>query len=239
MSKMLKKSLENKILQGDCLEVLKTLPEESVDCVVTSPPYNKGNKPSGQNWVNSNIDYGLYKDDRDELEYQEWQKRIIRECLRVIKPSGSIFYNHKPRQTNHTMILPTDWLSEFDIRQVIIWDRGSTPDINPICFYKTTEWIIWIKKDIPKFNKKMAIHKEVWSFGPDMNNEHPAPFPITLPMICIQATTDEGDTVLDPFMGSGTTVLAAQNLKRNYIGIELNPEYIKMAEKRLRQEILI
>ncbi len=219
----------NKIIQGDSLEILKTLPSNSVDCVVTSPPYNKGNKGEGNNWKNSGIHYGTFDDDLFESEYQEQQRLIIKELVRIIKPSGSIFYNHKPRQQNHKVILPTEWMTEFDIRQVLIWDRNSTPDINPICFYKTTEWIVWITKGIPKFNSEYARFKEVWRFNPDMNNEHPAPFPEELPERCILATTSEGDIVLDPYMGSGTTGLVAERNKRRWIGIEMNPEYIEKA----------
>ena len=167
------------------------------------------------------------------MEYQNWQKEIIKECLRVLKPTGSIFYNHKPRLRNHKMILPTTWLQDFDIRQIIIWDRNSTPNINPIGFYQTTEWIIWIKKEIPKFNSDQAKWKEVWGFGAEINNEHPAPFPLELPSRCILATTNEGDIVLDPFMGSGTTAVASKLLNRNFIGIELSQNYTKIANERL------
>lgn len=208
------------------------MPDNFVDLVVTSPPYNM-HGIKGQNWKNSDINYDSYDDSKDEKEYQNWQKEVIRECLRVLKPTGSIFYNHKPRLRNHKMILPTEWLGEFDIRQIIIWDRNSTPNINPIGFYQTTEWIVWIKKDIPKFNADQAKWKEVWGFSADYNNEHPAPFPDELPARCIVATTDEGDLVYDPFMGSGTTGKMATLLKRNYIGSEISAEYTKLAEGRI------
>lgn len=217
----------------DCLEFMKTLPDKCIDCVITSPPYNMCGV-RGQNWKNSDINYDTYDDSKDEKEYQEWQKNIIKECLRILKPNGSIFYNHKPRLRNHKMILPTDWLYNFDIRQIIIWDRNSTPNINPIGFYQTTEWIIWIKKEIPKFNSDQAKWKEVWGFTPDMKNNHPAPFPIELPSRCILATTNENDIVFDPFLGSGTTAVACKMLKRNYIGCEISPEYCKIAEDRIK-----
>lgn len=222
----------NKFICGDSLGVLKTIPDNSIDCVVTSPPYNKHNKTGGQ-WKGAQIHYGIYDDDMPENDYQEWQKKIIRELLRVIKPQGSIFYNHKPRPNEHKVILPTDWLKEFDIRQIIIWKRGGSPDISPICFIKNTEWIIWIKKSIPKFNSEYFNMGEVWNIKFDTYTLHPAPFPVELPLRCIQATTAKGDVVLDPFMGSGTTAIACKKTGRNFIGIELNPAYIKMAERRI------
>ena len=231
----------NKIYAMDCLEGLKQLPDESVDLVVTSPPYNKhsANRKTNNSdsWTKANIDYGVYKDDMPENEYQEWQKNILRECLRVLKPDGSIFYNHKPRVVEHKVIFPHEWLMEFDIRQMIIWNRGSTPQIEPIRFFPTVEYIFWITKTKhPKFYRKDAMFKKViWDFPPKPFKEHPAPFPIELPLNCIKATTDEGDIVLDPFMGSGTTAVACKQLNRNFIGFELNPEYVKLAEERLKK----
>ena len=108
----------NKIYQGDCLELLKQVESESVDCIVTSPPYNKhsAKRKCGKtdSWQKANIDYGNFKDDLPEQEYQEQQKQLLRECVRVIKPNGSIFYNHKARIKNHKAILPTEWLGEFN-----------------------------------------------------------------------------------------------------------------------------
>lgn len=223
----------NKIYNEDCLETMKKMPDNFVDLVVTSPPYNKGKVGKSSNWK-SGIDYENYTDDLPEQEYQDWQKTILKECLRVLKPTGSLFYNHKPRQKDHKMTLPTEWLGGFHIRQIIVWERGGSPDIAPICFMKNTEWIIWIKKGIPKFNPQFFSLGEVWKFNPDMNNEHPAPFPKELVERCILPTTDEGDLVYDPFMGSGTTAVVAKLNKRNYIGSEISEEYCKIAEERIK-----
>ncbi len=235
----------NKVICGDCLEELKKIDSDSIDCVITSPPYNKnsaGRKCSKtDSWSRANIDYGDFKDNLPEQEYQDWQKEIIRELVRIIKPSGSIFYNHKYRIVNHAVISPEQWLSEFIIRQVIVWDRGSSPVLEPIRFMPKTEQIYWITKQraTPYFTKQGFQYKDVWRINPDSGNDHPAPFPIEIPSRCIIAACPENGIVLDPFMGSGTTALAAKNLKRNYIGIEINPEYVKIANERLRQNILI
>jgi site-specific DNA-methyltransferase (adenine-specific) len=235
----------NKIYQGDALEVLKSWPDEFADCVITSPPYNKHSaKRKGHitdSWKKAGIGYGDFNDDMPETKYQAWQKEIIKECLRVLKKGGSIFYNHKPRIVNHKIIFPQEWLSDFIIRQMIIWDRGSSPALEPIRFMPSTEYIFWITKEAktPIFNSDMFNLKEVWRINPAKNNEHPAPFPEELVARCINSCSKKNDLILDPFMGSGTTAYVARFLGRNYLGIELLGDYIKLAEKRLAQQVLL
>lgn len=225
----------NKIICGDCLEVMKKLPDNSIDCVITSPPYNKNNKKKpNSSWARMNIDYEVYDDNLPEEQYQEWQKAIIAELLRVIKPEGSIFYNHKPRYRNLRCLLPTDFIPMKNLRQLIIWQRYSSPNVSPITFMQNTEHIYWLCKDKPRFNKEFFRFGEVWKMNYDIGNNHPAPFPITIPNRCIEATTKAGDIVLDPFMGSGTTAMSAKQLDRNFIGVELNPEYCEIAKERLK-----
>jgi len=236
---------ENKIICGDCLEVMKDIPNESIDCIITSPPYNKHSADrkcsKTDSWQQANIGYGDFKDDLPESEYQEQQKQLLRECVRVLKKEGSIFYNHKVRIVNHRAIIPTEWLNEFNIRQILIWDRGSSPQLAPIRWFPTTEYIYWITKTNiqPKFYKRSKYQKEILKILPKKDKEHPAPFPNELVEILLGNTTDVGDVVLDPYMGSGTTAIVAKKMNRNYIGIELNPDYIKLTNQRLRQEVLL
>ena len=160
--------------------------------------------------------------------------------MRVLKPDGSIFYNHKYRIVNHRVISPEEWLGEFNIRQVIIWNRGSSPVLEPIRFMPIYEQIYWRTKErkTPYFNPKAFLYKDIWRINPAKNNEHPAPFPDEIVGKCLEAGCPEGGIVLDPFIGSGTTAVVARQLGRKYIGIELNPEYIKLAEDRLKQNTL-
>jgi DNA modification methylase len=104
----------------------------------------------------------------------------------------------------------------------------------------TIEQIYWItkKRNTPYFTGEGFQFKDVWRISPENGNEHPAPFPEAIPERCIIAACPENGIVLDPYLGSGTTAVAAQKLGRNYIGIELNPEYIKIAEQRLKQKPL-
>lgn len=227
----------NKIYNEDCLQTMKRMPDGFVDCIVMSPPYNKGNKKVGKNqtWYAYDIAYDSYKDCLPNEEYLKWQKEVLRESMRVLKEGGSIFYNHKPIYKDGFVKLPLEIVADFPVKQVIIWDRGSSPDVNVNKFYPTTEWIIWIGKGKTKFNgANFSNYKEVWRINFDPNNEHPAPFPLEIPQRCILATTQEGDLVYDPFMGSGTTAVACKMLKRNYIGSEISAEYCKLAEDRIK-----
>ena len=232
----------NTIYHGDSLQVLKTLPDESIDCCVTSPPYNKhtANRKCRANdtWVNANISYGDFKDNLPEDIYQKQQRDIIQELVRIIKPTGSIFYNHKIRIKNHRTIIPTEWLSDFNIRQVLVWDRMNSPQLSPIRWFPSTEYIYWITKANiqPKFYKRSKHQMEVLRIPPKPYKNHPAPFPEELVEALMINTTDAGDIVVDPFAGSGTTCVVAKRLERNYIGIELNPAYIKLAEERIAKE---
>lgn len=233
----------NKIYQGDVLEVLKTFPDESINCIITSPPYNKhsANRKCGKtdSWQKANIDYGVFKDDMPEAEYQEWQKKVLRECLRVLKKDGSIFYNHKPRIVNHRVIFPHEWLGEFIVRQMIIWNRKNSPVLEPIRFMPIVEYIFWITKEqkTPKFNKEAFQYQEIWAIPPRIDKEHPATFPEELVNRCIKATTSEGDLVLDIFAGSGTVAISAIKLNRNWVGIELNPKFVEVANSRIQKEL--
>lgn len=238
----------NKIYCCDVLEGLKQLDNESIDLIITSPPYNKmglNGEQKGVKWVGT-IDYGNNKniDNKPEDEYQEWQIKILNECFRVLKKDGSMFYNHKNRiiKGKGEISNPYSWIikSPFKVRQEIIWDRGSTNDVNRRRYLPTTEKIFWLtKSDKPKFDRKIdtPFKKEVWSFPFKTNTEHPAPFPIDMPnniIHCIQSN-NECLTILDPFMGSGTVAVSALQFNCNYIGFELFPEYIELSEKKIRE----
>jgi modification methylase len=234
----------NKIHCGDCLELMKQLEDNSVDLIVTSPPYNKQAKQQNNfksvSWSAGRIKYDVYDDNIPQKEYEEWQKLVLRECIRVLKPKGSIFYNHKQKILQHKAFFPHKWLDEFNIRQMIVWNRKGSPILEPIRFLPTTEYIFWITKqrDTPFFNSKAFSLSEVWTIVPKSNNDHPAPFPEELVRNCIFACGGKSKLLLDPFAGSGTALVVAKQNGMNYIGFELSPEYCKMANKRLSQQTL-
>lgn len=236
----------NKIYNVDVLDGLAMLDDNSIDLIITSPPYNKvglNGKQKGKKW-NKTIDYNgdPNNDSMEEGEYQEWQVKILNECLRVLKSDGSMFYNHKNRIHNGEIVSPYQWIykSNFKIRQEIIWDRISDMNVNRRRYIPTTEKIFWLTKtNSPKFDRQRdTLYKnEVWKIYPKRGTEHPAPFPIELPdNIIPNISLGEKITVLDPFSGSGTVLVSAKNHNCNWIGFEKFKVYVDMAYERIEKE---
>ena len=228
------------IVCGDCLDIMKQMPDKSVNLVVTSPPYNLKNSTGngmkdgrGGKWANAALQKGYvgHGDNMPHEEYVEWQRNCLSEMFRLLTDDGAIFYNHKWRVQNGLLQDRQDIVDGFPVRQIIIWRRKGGFNFNPGYFLPTYEVIYLIaKKDFKLVSKANGVG-DVWEFTQDLGNDHPAPFPLQLPHRCISSTSAE--VVLDPFMGSGTTALAAKQLGRTFIGIELSSEYREMAFKRL------
>jgi site-specific DNA-methyltransferase (adenine-specific) len=231
----------NEIVLGDSVEVLRTLPKNSIDLVVTSPPYNLKNSTGngmkdgrGGKWKNARLVHG-YSDHDDCMphdEYVAWQRSCLSEMMRVVKDDGAIFYNHKWRVQGGLLQDRHDIVSDFPVRQIIIWCRKGGINFNAGYFLPTYEVIYLIAKPKFKLAPKANALGDVWEFTQDMNNPHPAPFPIELVERIVSSTTAQ--IILDPFMGSGTTAVAAKKLGRDFVGIEISSEYREMALRRLR-----
>ncbi len=232
----------NKIICGDCLEVMRKMPDKCVDLVVTSPPYNlknstgngmkdgRGGKWAGAALVNG---YSHHDDNMPHEEYAQWQRNCLTEMFRLIKDDGAIFYNHKWRVQDGLLQDRQDIVSGFPVRQIIIWRRKGGINFNAGYFLPTYEVIYLIPKPKFKLAPKANAYGDVWEFTQEMNNQHPAPFPVALIDRIISSTN--ANIILDPFSGSGTSAVVSLGLKRNYIGIELSPEYCEMSEKRLEK----
>ena len=230
----------NRIICGDVLDVLRTVPDSSVDLIVTSPPYNLKNSTGngmkdgrGGKWKNAELING-YADHADNMPhelYAAWQRECLSEMLRVIPDDGAVFYNHKWRVQDGLLQDRQDIVSGFPVRQIIIWRRKGGINFNSGYFLPTYEVIYLIAKPDFKLAPKANSHGDVWEFAQEMKNIHPAPFPVALIDRIISSTNAE--TVLDPFMGSGTTAVAALMNSRDYIGIELSPKYCETAEDRI------
>lgn len=236
-------SLIDKFICGDTVRVMKSLPSESLDLIVTSPPYNLKNSSGngmkdgrGGKWSNAALinGYSTHNDCMPHEEYVAWQRECLTEMLRLIKDDGAIFYNHKWRVQKGLLQDRQDIVSGFPVRQIIIWQRKGGINFNPGYFLPTYEVIYLIAKPKFKLAPKANKYGDIWQFGQELKNPHPAPFPVDLIERVISSTNAE--LVLDPFMGSGTTAVAAKNLSRNFIGIDIAPEYCKMAIRRLRGE---
>ncbi|MDR2198828.1 MAG: site-specific DNA-methyltransferase [Deltaproteobacteria bacterium] len=233
----------NKIICGDVLKIIKRIPDNSVDLVVTSPPYNIKNSTGnglkdgrGGKWSNAGLING-YADHSDNMPYEDyvlWQRNCLSEMLRVIPENGAIFYNHKWRVQNGLLQDRAEIVKDFPVRQIIIWKRKGGINFNRGYFLPTYEVIYLIAK--PHFKLAPQANKcgDVWDYAQETKkNEHPAPFPLNLIEHIVKSTTAR--IVLDPFMGSGTTALAALKNKRDYIGIELSENYCKMAKQRIQE----
>lgn len=223
---------------GDCREVMPTLPDNSVDIAFTSPPYNLAAGVDGyglrvghhgSSWKRSTLaeGYGVHGDAMPYEEYVEWQREITRQLFRVA--SGALYYNHKPRVVGGELRLPLA-LCDAPLRQIIIWDRGCGFNYMPAAYTPWCEWILLCAKEGWKLAGK-GVDGDVWRIAPQPFDGHPAPFPVGLPLRAIK--TSDAQSVLDPFMGSGTTGIASVNLGRKFIGVEIEPKYFDIACRRI------
>ena len=236
------KDFINKIVCGDAVEMMKKIPDGAVDLVVTSPPYNLKNSTGngmkdgrGGKWANAALQkgYANYDDCMPHEEYVKWQRESLQEMMRIISDTGVIFYNHKRRVQDGLLQDRQDIVNGFPVRQIIIWKRKGGLNFNAGYFLPTYEVIYLIAKPKFKLAIKANAYGDVWEFTQEMNNKHPAAFPVNLIDRIVSAT--DAKTVLDPFMGSGTTAISAINFGRNYIGIDISSEYCEMARKRIKQ----
>ena len=247
--------------QGDCLELMKQLPDESVDLVVTSPPYDNLRL----------YNTGKYKGN----DYHA----IISELYRIIKPGGvcvwvvsdqtvkgsetltsfrqAIMFQEQGFNVHDSLIWEKDTSSFPDkirynnvFEYMFVFSKGKPKTFNPIKdrpnkyagtkihgTYRNQDGSItkrnekWKEKVVSKYGKR----NNVWHIPSEKKNKtgHPAVFPLQLAKDHIISWSNEGDTVLDPFMGSGTTGVACKELNRNFIGMELDEEYFKIAKERI------
>jgi modification methylase len=234
----------NKIHCADCLELMGDLPNESIDLVVTSPPYNIKNSsggffknsPSSRSkglWVNPDIadGYSNHDDNMVHSEYVEWQRSCLSQIMRLLKPNGAIFYNHKWRIQNGLLQDRSDIVKDFPVRQIIIWSRSGGINFNNNYFLPTYEVIYLIAKPDFRLAPKANGKSDVWNIPQNKGSKHPAPFPVALAQQCISSTN--ANIILDPFVGSGTTALAAKMLNRDWIGIDNSKKYCDMARNRV------
>lgn len=230
---------------GRCEDILPSLPDESVDIVVTSPPYNMGLVPGGNGRGmyrpgasnkagRFREGYGGHADAMPYEDYCAWQRSVLAECWRVARLG--VFYNHRPRVEHGQLRDPLDGDYGLPLRQRIILDRGTGIDVNLRNFCTRGEYLLLFAK--PEF--RLASHSasgmgDVWRLGIETNvPDHPAPFPIELPARCIEATGAR--SVLDPHAGSGTTLLAARNAGIRGIGIDNWEPYCELAVQRYSGE---
>ena len=244
----------DKILCGDSEELLREFPDNCVDIIVTSPPYNFGLDYS----ADANKDAVYWQDYFDNLN------RIWKECFRVLKPGGRFCVNVQPLFSDY---MPTHHIISKQLLELgllwkaeILWDKH-----NYNCKY--TAWGSWKSPSMPylkytwefievfckESHRKKGVAEKTditgdefkkwvyakWDIAPERNMkkyDHPAMFPEELAARLLKLFSYQDDVVLDPFNGVGTTTLVAHKLKRHYIGIDISPEYCQVAKKRLKNE---
>ena len=237
------------IVLGDSRE-MKALPDASVHLMVTSPPYNARK---------------TYDDDLTLDEYLDLLRAVFRETHRVLVPGGRACINvanlgRKPYIPLSSFINQIMIEEGFLMRGEIIWDKGSSAG-------PSTAWGSWLSASNPtirdvheyilifskgRFRREkngrdstierdefLELTKSVWRSATDSARRigHPAPFPLELPRRLIELYTFEGDVILDPFLGSGSTAIAALNTDRHYVGYEISQDYVELARKRIDKSV--
>ncbi|MEO0109458.1 MAG: site-specific DNA-methyltransferase [candidate division WOR-3 bacterium] len=237
-------------------DFLKTtyLKEETIDLIITSPPYNV------------DISYNFYDDKISYEDYLQWTEKWLKRCYEVLKDDGRFCLNiplDKNKGGQQSVYADITTLAKrigFKYHSTIIWNEGNIS--------RRTAWGSWLSPSAPyviapvevivilykekwkkKNHGKTDITKEeflswtngVWNFSGESKKRvgHPAPFPLELPKRCIKLFSFIGDTVLDPFLGSGTTLIACVLTKRKGIGVEIDENYCKIAKQRLIKEAKI
>lgn len=233
----------NKIICGDSLEVMRKIPDQSIDLVVTSPPYNLNIRKTFKNtdnwkgkWNNSKLQsegYDNHSDYMPENKYILWQKEILKECYRLIKNDGAIFYNHKWRVQHGLFQQRLELVENLPLRQIIIWKKAGGINFNEGYFLPTYEVIYIIAKPDFKLAPKINRYGDVWEITQEKGNWHPAAFPVGLASRCVEST--KGNLILDPFSGSGTVPVACKILGKNYIGIEISQNYCDKSIERINK----
>jgi site-specific DNA-methyltransferase (adenine-specific) len=242
-----------RIYQGDCLNVMAAMPEESVDLIFADPPYflsNDGITCHAGKMVS--VNKGDWDKSRGADANHEFNRAWLAACQRLLKPNGSIWVSGTSHVI-HSVGFAMQQL-EFKLLNDISWVKPNPPP-NLSCRYFThaTETIIWAAKNNKSrhtFNYKLMREenggkqmKSVWPILPPKREEkrfgkHPAQKPIALIERVIRASSNEGDLVLDPFMGCGTTAVAATRCSRTILGIERDDEFISTTLSRIAAELI-
>ncbi len=168
-------------------------------------------------------------------KYVEWQRACLNAMMRVLRNDGAIFYNHKWRVQNGLLQDRQDIVRDFPVRQVIIWQRSCGINFNPGYYLPTYEVIHLIAK--PQFTLVQESNTcgDIWKISQERNNPHPAPFSVELAVRCIKSAGV--GLVLDPFMGSGTTAIAAESLGQQWMGIDNSAKYCELATEKINSFI--
>lgn len=231
--------------QGDCLEVMKSIPDNSVDLVLTSPPYNmnlrirNGKYCSRQIVKEISTKYASFDDNLPMDEYFEFNKNVLSECLRI---SDLVFFNVQILTGNKPALFKL--MGEFHdkIKELIVWDKlNAQPAIGKNVMNSQFEILLVLQNSKPESRAFSSAQfdrgtlSNLWGIkrGKKVDKNHGAVFPLELAEKVIANFSKPGQVVLDPFLGTGTTGVAAKLLDRSFIGIELDRDYFEVARDRI------
>lgn len=229
------KDFINQIICSDNMPVLEQIPDDVLDIIITSPPYNLGA-------VHHTEEYRHipYHDNMNEQDYQMRQYMVLNECYRCLKDGGSLFYAHKNRIKRGETITPYEWILDtaFTVKQEIVWVNGSH-NLDRCRFYPMTERVYWLSKGkVTEFHNNIN-HCDFFRGGEwqpvGVKVSKTRAFPLQMVMD-ILACFPTDSLVCDPYSGWATTALGARKTGNRYIGIELSQEFCDMAIERLAQD---
>lgn len=244
----------NKIYQGDALEELKKIKDNSIDCIITDPPYMISQKGksigrkslSKKNWkrnMDIKLDFGEWDNYDMEKDFFDFTESWFKECSRVLKDKGWIYIFFDKQKIGYFDLLLS---KKYGIkgRTVFAWIKS-----NPVPSFRKVNWLsasefIWVgsKGDckLKNFLQQKEMHNNMTTPNKSSYGEtkHPTEKPKEVIRKLVLVNTNEGDVVLDPFAGSGTTGIVCKELNRNFILIEKEKEYINIIKERLSQQTL-
>jgi site-specific DNA-methyltransferase (adenine-specific) len=239
----------NTIACADALGWLRSLEDGGVDVFWSSPPYNLADRLRGGNSVQTKVRHAYASAAaggdgslRPEGEYQDEQAAVLTEWFRCLAPEGVAFYNHKVRIKDGRAISPLEWIcrTPFVLLQELVWDRGGTANVDDRRFLPVSErvYVLAKRRGVRLANK--ARLPDVLRFPPNHHKRaesgHPCPTHPTLVRVCLEAVArPRGGRLLvaDPYMGSGTTALAARSSFMDYMGCDRSEEYVALAQRNL------
>ena len=228
------------LFNDDCLKVLPTIPENSVDLIITSPPYED---ISGAGYTSDSKDILFFK------LYSEFIDNVFQQYHRVLKENGQIFFNIKSKTFNKSLRSPhwlefTSGFQKFIFKSYIIWKYAGSFDSTKSRFHLDYEIVYHLSKgNNIHINDNIDLHdplSSVWYIPHNIHkNErvHPTQMPIAVVDHILKIVGVSGNTVLDNFMGSGTTGVSCKKNNINFIGIELNPKNFEIAKNRIESTL--